>query len=375
MSFYLQDPGNPATKYLVELLLEESKRSTGGGAWFAWATRRGINLLLEHQDFIGFMESHPFDLVVGVDAVTDESALRQLALLDSNLSHLSVSIFMNPYSDVLFHPKVCWFEHDSGGTIIAGSGNLTEGGLSRNWEAFTVTTVTKSEIQTVKDSWVKWRSDYRPNLFPPTDHEVVARAKENKPVRQKSTQTPASKKKRLGRVRRGNRVPFAPPTARDPNSNLDVLIAEIPKGSTRWNQANFDLENYKSFFGAKPDEQRYMFFRHVQPDGSVGETEVRPSVAVKSHNWRFELAAGHGRLYPATGRPIGVFVRQASRNFLYVLLMPGEPGHGEMDRLLSKNWRGSVARVRRIRDTSATLARAWPSSPLLSADPEEPVET
>ena len=83
-------------------------------------------------------------------------------------------------------------------------------------------------------------------------------------------------------------------------NNAVVLIAEIPASGDRWKQANFDLDNYRNFFGAREDvADRLVIFRHVNADGTMAEYERnRPPVTVKSRNFRFELAAASGIPYP-----------------------------------------------------------------------------
>ena len=103
-------------------------------------------------------------------------------------------------------------------------------------------------------------------------------------------------------------------------NNAEVLIAEIPASGDRWSQANFDLENYRNFFGANEAVgNRLVIFRHVNEDGTMAEYERnRPPVTVKSRNFRFELAAASGPPYPnGEFRPIAVFVRIVGRTFFY----------------------------------------------------------
>jgi hypothetical protein len=394
--FYLQDPGNPETTYLIEVLLEECRRATGGAASFAWATSRGVNLLLENEHFVHFLRHHTFDLVVGLDAVTDEKALKSISRVQAELRNLQVSIFLNAYNGSLFHPKVCWFRGRTDGALVTGSGNLTEGGLSRNWEAFTVTPLNRTELSAIEAQWNMWKASYRDDLRSPTDEAVIARAKLNaagastRPVLPLPDVQRVDPRRSIAKRLPGNKLvgvhvpmpgrstgrpvpsgtppkptaPVVPPTD-------DVLIAEIPRGSTRWNQANFDLDTYENFFGAKVGTTRYMFFRHVNSDGTLGDTETRPSVAVKSSNWRFELAAAAGRKYPAKGRPIAVFQREASRNFLYLLLMPNEPGYGVIEKILTAHWKGRAGRMGRVRLPISTLERDWPDSPFWKVEPVE----
>jgi hypothetical protein len=144
---------------------------------------------------------------------------------------------------------------------------------------------------------------------------------------------------------------------------MHVLVAEIPKGSTRWEQANFSKETFISFFGASETIQRRAYFFHVRSDGTMGQQEVRPAVAVQSHNYRFELGAAKGLAYPIAGRPIGLFVRIAARTFLYMLLLPGSPGHPEISLLLDGQ-AASGSHMRRFEFDAATVRAAWPGAPL-----------
>lgn len=389
MTFHIQDPGDPNTDYLIEILLEQCQKATSGGASFAWATARGINLLLENPQFSHFLHEFPFDLVLGVDAVTDEAALRALCRLQKELPKFTVSVFLNGYAGSMFHPKVCWFGQTNGGALVTGSGNLTEGGLSKNWEAFTVTALAKSELATVQAQWSAWRQAYGADLVGPSDAGAIACAKRNGQVTTVTVSALAAAplatkgalaKKALAKKLPGNKPVgvVAPATESGPGASpvvpssgtapahqlLDVLIAEIPRGSSRWNQANFDLESYEGYFGAKVGTTRMMFFRHVDAGGILAATEIRPSVAVKSSNWRFELAAAAGLKYPTNGRPIAVFVKQASRNFHYRLLMPGDTAHPLIEKLLDSNWHGPAGRIKRVRVAHSVLEQAWPDSPL-----------
>lgn len=399
MTFHIQDPGSSNTSYLIEVLLEKCRQATAGGASFAWATSRGINLFLENPDVTHFLRKYVFDLIIGVDSITDEGALQALCRLQKEFPKFSVAVFLNGYPGSMFHPKVCWFSHETDGTLVTGSGNLTEGGLSKNWEAFTVTSVSKPELAAIQGQWSAWRNSYSADLFPPSEPVVIERAKRNGQIAKATAQlleaavpsTPSTtaKKKALAKQLPGNAPvgshAIATNSVQSPSlvatptlgvlpaqQPLDVLIAEIPKGSSRWNQANFDLDNYENYFGAKVGTTRHMFFRHVEPDGNLADTETRPSVAVKSSNYRFELAAAAGLKYPAKGRPVAIFVRQASRNFLYRLLMPGDPGHSIAEKLLDSNWHGSAGRVKRVRIARSALEQAWPNSPLWDVSGTEP---
>jgi hypothetical protein len=105
----------------------------------------------------------------------------------------------------------------------------------------------------------------------------------------------------------------------------------------------------------------------VAADGSLGDLESRPSVEVKSQNYRFELAAAKGVAYPADGRPIGVFMRLDTGEFLYVLLLPGDAGYAAVSAFLDTEWDGPARQVRRVRTSVKALKSAWPNAPLWKA--------
>ena len=159
-------------------------------------------------------------------------------------------------------------------------------------------------------------------------------------------------------------VPAPPAGTSDHTVSEAVLIAEIPRAGDRWNQANFDLATYEGYFGAKAGTQRRIVLRSVTGRGELAPPESRPSVEVASQNYRFELAAARHLAYPANGRPVAIFVREAARSFLYTLLLPGDSGYDQVASLLTSLWRGRADRMRRVRTDVHTLAAAWPGAPL-----------
>jgi hypothetical protein len=164
--------------------------------------------------------------------------------------------------------------------------------------------------------------------------------------------------KRARRVRSGKALSEAI------SREADVLFAEIPKGSDRWNQANFSKDIFESFFHASAGERLVLV--HVADSGVVAPEEIRQGVLVKSRNYRFELGAASRLAYPSAGRPIGVFApgSEAGR-FLYMLLLPGSINYEAAASILesySKATRGD--RMKRQVVARAAAVHAWPNSPL-----------
>jgi hypothetical protein len=333
--------------YLLEHLLIESIGAERGGGIFAWANTNGVKSLFEDDAFDEFLLAGNFRLFVGTDSITDPPAVDKLIEVSTRRPRLDVRAFMSPTTS-LFHPKLAWFEHDEHLSLVVGSGNLTMGGLRSNWEAFVSLKLTGDDRREALANIEAFLTSVTDHLLPITDPRVRARAEKNTGNERSLRATGAA-------------TPVRPTIT---SSVEEVLVAEIPKAGNRWAQANFDLENYEGFFGAKVGSQRRISLHHVDSTGAVGEVESRPSVEVASQNYRFELAAARGLAYPSVGSPIGVFLRLATGEFLYSLLLPGDPGYAEVDKLLAANWQGRPDRKRRVRFNVDEIQTVWPDSPL-----------
>jgi PLD-like domain len=337
MNLCIQDPAWNQSDYLLEKIIEASSGASRGGGAFAFASLGGINLLLGDAEFRSFLARSSFELVVGVDAVTTVEALKSLAERQNEHANLHVKIFMSPLGSGLFHPKFCWFRSKKSSALI-GSGNLTASGLRGNREAFTVVPLDKGSQTGFEDKWRSWLDFNSVNLFLATAECVVNRAKQNK-----RADLTIYEGENLIIEDANGKISVAVPK----QGKISVLVAEIPKSGNRWNQANFDLDTFQSFFGAAIGHTQRIILTHVASNGEVGHEEVRPSVAVSSQNYRFELEAGAGLDYPKIGRPIGVFVRVGTRTFRYRLLMPRDTAHSEAVEYLDQNCSNRANRMGR----------------------------
>lgn len=314
MKICIQDPSWPDSVYLLEEIFAGCAGASHGAGVFAFASAGGVKLLFQDPAFADFLSESSFDLVIGVDAVTDTKALDALAANLAIFERLKVQAFLSNAAG-LFHPKMCWFRHQKKGVSLVGSGNLTAGGLRGNCETFTVTEHENRQQAVFENAWFSWLGFHSKHLLPIDHPEIRKRASANTGV-----ESGARGKKRTVIVEDnkgnisvgGTNAPLA-----------TVLIAEIPRSGDRWNQANFDLDTFQNFFGAKLGHTQRIILTHVGSDGRIGAPEVRPSVAVPSQNYRFELEAAAGLAYPSGGRPIAIFLKIGTRTFRYRLLMPG----------------------------------------------------
>lgn len=395
MQLCIQDPSYDNSFYLHESLLTACQSNTSGGGAYAFASQSGIDLLLGDNVFKSFLENGYFYLVVGMDDITNIQALKALKKYqDQYKKHLTVKVYIHQKHSSTFHPKYSWFKNDNGGTLVIGSGNLTQNGLRKNREAYTIIDADKATIDGIVSDWNKWLSHSKPFLFDVDDLVAIKTAGQNsKKAKERSLAenriSPLSKedttllknifysqpknifskknKKNLtvkGAKRQSDLV-FDPDEQEywRFSSNSSVLIAEIPKSGDRWKQVNFDKDTFENFFGATcGDNGTYrVLLKNVDKNGLLKSTEIRPSVSVASHNYRFELDAATGLPYPNSGeRPIAVFVKTAPRDFLYALYMPGDECYKELVQVLSAEDRAKQ-KVRREVFKCSHLRKSVPS--------------
>lgn len=368
MPFHFQGPDAEGETTLLDCLLEAIGRSSSGWGAFAYASRQGVRLLFHDEVFTRFVRHGEFELVVGIDSITNTLALESLSAVCARHDGFECKVFYQNPVRRLFHPKFCWFEHKNargrviGGTRITGSGNLTGGGLTTNWEAFTVSRLNAAGIRAAREKWAAWNASNDVFLRDLDDADVIARAVAN--VRVPRPGQAAAAPVRAGAERDAPEENIAEDIVVDaPADANDVLVAQIPKSKERWKQANFDIDNYEQFFGFTRGRVRRIVLQHVATNGEVGDIEVRPGVEVASRNYRLELEAASGLDYPADGRPIGVFVKTANDTFRYCLLMPNSPGYAQVAEFLQDNWDGGRNKVRRVRTQAATLRASWQRAP------------
>jgi hypothetical protein len=354
----IQDPTDEQSPYLLESIVDALQGAQTMAGAFAFASAAGIRLLTRDAAFQTVAQNHPIDLVLGIDAVTTLRALDSFTAVTAALPNLRVRAFLNPRPEALFHPKYCWTKNASGGVVIAGSGNLTEGGLLGNWEAYSVERLTTPQIAAVETEWNAWTTTHQAALLPLDNAEVRARAAANNVLA------------REGDLPTLVAPPATPAPGEEPETTQTmaptavVLLAEMPRSADRQTQVNFHLDDYRQYFGAREGETRMMVFRNVRGDGSMGDYERnRPPVTVQSRNFRFELGGAAEHPYPANGRPIGVYIRVATRTFFYRFIFPGDPEFAAVNAILRRRAHPHGNQMLTARMTVAELRREWPTAP------------
>lgn len=361
----LQDPTNDQSTTLLESVSEALESAASLTGVFAFASKSGVELLSEEENFRKVAETGAVDLIVGIDAVTNAKAIEALVKLGGQFPKIKIRALMNPKPSGLFHPKFAFTTGLEGGHQITGSGNLTVGGLLSHWEAYSFEKLDKDGIAATGTTFAEWTKRHNESLLPIGDPKVKERASQNTHIAVVGDLPTLSARQKPVVEEEEPEAASAIP------DDLRVLVAQIPKSGNRWNQANFDLDNFENFFGVGDDAaERLWVFRHVNDDGTMADTEPpRPPVPVVSDNFRFELKAAHGLPYPnpvTEGRPIGVFVRMTARLYIYRLVMPDDPQYQTVLDLLTLKAGPDqrTDRMMRERMSVGELKAFWPDSPL-----------
>ncbi|MYB37239.1 MAG: hypothetical protein F4Y26_07625 [Gammaproteobacteria bacterium] len=353
----MQDPTYAGTTYLYEAILAAAQSATTWRGFYAFATRDGVDQLIEDNIVHDLMaRGGRVDLVVGLDAITNRPTLERMQELERLHPNFAPRVFWND-SRGLFHPKISDFNLPDGGRIlIVGSGNLTPGGLRANFEAYTVATADQHESIDLSslDDFALRHTDEISRIDDAALERAAANTTRPSPPRGPRTRTPP-----------------APPTPAPGFGR--ILLAQVPRAGDRWAQVHFNADVINTYFRLHRADSERVFLRRALPNGTRGSIEARPCVYSEgsNRNYKIEIGAASGIPYPPDNRrPLLVFYEHQLRTYDYLLLMPDDDGY---DRLLNLcNNLPSLGRglPRHITDT-ATLARSWPNCPLLLFGPDD----
>jgi len=354
--FCMQDPTDPNTQYLYEAIIEAAAKAKAWRGMYAFATRGGVNHLIEDPAVHAFMQrGGTADLVVGIDAVTNRQTLERMQELATHHSTFHPRVFWNE-TNGLFHPKISEFCYADGSKkLIIGSGNLTPGGLRRNIEGFSIISSIGRErldLSALDEFFSRHAADIRP-----IDEEALARAALNVSAPVKGAPRPPLRTKAPSVKRRE--------TVLEPSSR--ILIAQVPAAGGRWSQVHFNGDIIEKYFRVTDVDVQRVYLTGISSVGTVAEEEVRPIVySAANKNHKIEISAAKGLDYPDSTPPILIFSEKQVRCFDYILLMPGMDGYGEVSEFLKGL--PSIGRgLHRSITTSQLLRSAWRTCPLLGS--------
>lgn len=358
----MQDPTDPDTEYLYEAIIGQAVEASKWQGMYAFATRGGVDQLIEDPVLEEFLKrGGDIDLIVGIDAVTNRATLERLQELEHHHKRFRPRVFWNETAG-LFHPKISRFTFDDGReTLIVGSGNLTPGGLTHNYEGYCIATADEEaplDMSSLDDFLERQKKNIRP-----IDAEALERAAKNiaKPIKGAKPKIPAVKKKPT--LVSAKAVETAPQFDR-------FLIAQVPEAGGRWSQAHFNAAVIDKFFRITDREKQRVFLTQVDQSCQRSEEEVRKVIySTSNKNYKIELRAAKHLEYPEESAPVVVMRERQVRAFDYMLLMPGDPGYDKMLDLTTTLPKVGKGHPRIITDR-ATVAASWPNCPLLLEDEE-----
>ncbi|PSV35168.1 phospholipase D family protein [Photobacterium sp. GB-210] len=311
MSFTIQTPFKGSGS-LIDALGKGSKLAVSGGGTYAFASAKGIDLLFSQADFSHFLErpGSIYHLIVGIDEITNTKSLTKLAELQERHSNLKVNVFYHK-ENKLFHPKFTWFLRENGeGEVIIGSGNLTESGISSNWEAFFSIEQSKEDFSGTLKSWEGFLEEHSSFLLSIDNESIVNGAKENdsksysgngKKGEESSKKGAFKPKPSSGAMLKGissgltktDDVEVVPPIdfSVETGQEITFLAREAMTARERgdYSQILFSEEAYRKFFKFKIGDR--IFYEIYNKDGYLGQV-VNPSITVKaSSNYAIGIAS------------------------------------------------------------------------------------
>lgn len=332
-----------------------SKRYDSFTCLVAFASYGGVSALTEYIKE-GKERGMKVKVILGIDQRgTSKEALEEVLSwdVDAHIYHTD--------SRNIFHPKVYLFENIDIFTLIVGSNNLTVPGLVQNVEcSLLIKDIRSNPVhKEFYDYWKGILDGTEINLYPIT-RELIDKLYNDKVVTSENERSmryddgadePAESKKRdisfnkttvqrfpdgfrpkrlvkVKQVKKGKKATME--IEKSVRIGSEVLIAEIPKGGNRWGQANFSKDIFENFFGARTGDNSYWIkLTNIKKDGTLGEITESHSVTVQSNNYRFELRCEEAnQAYPpGDDRPIGVFIKENAKSYMYQVLMPTDDAY------------------------------------------------
>lgn len=327
--FYIQDPRYENGKLLNEALLEACNHALYGAGTYAFVSADGVKLLMKNETFERFITEGTYELLIGMDEITDTRTLAALNQLCNQYPNLMASAFMHDTKGSTFHPKYSWFRYKDGGMLVLGSGNLTAKGLRRNTEAFVMQRVNDLEILSIENMWADWVNSSKAYIKPLLNSEVILRAEENsKPIMINTKGIDWGVENDVWKF----------------DSNSKMLIVEIPTEyeykKMKHYQVDVDIHTGNTFFGAEFYPKRDIILRKIHPQGFIEEIETATINITPDKNYQIKLIAHENTQKTAKGFPFAIFVKLSLRTFLYSIILPDDRGYRQVKKEMDNRRRG-----------------------------------
>ncbi len=337
---------------------------------FAFASQSGVAALFSRDGIGQFLKRNKkFQLIVGVDAITNAEALLCIGDEITRFPSLSAEAFLHEHNQSTFHPKFAWFESHAGLTVVTGSGNLTARGIGKasihtpapgNWEAFGVHKLINPSARETLDLITKWVKSQQIDgrLLPLNNDRVRQRAMRNGLVRYPTpvVVVPGQADELLD----VHGTPIDDPSF----DEHDILIRELPRNRPGQADVGKDALEFLGYHDTPID----ILIQYVKENNALGTVESQRLFVNSSQNYRFELSPLARLPYEIAhddGRMIVVAAKLDRRSFRYTLVPVTSSNHVQLSTLLgSIKTKANRRLMREARMTSAQLRLKWPSAPL-----------
>lgn len=317
--FDIQDPRYENGKLLNEALLEACNEALYGAGTYAFVSADGVKLLMKNNIFEQFLTRGRYELLIGMDEITNTRTLATLNQFCSQYPNLKANAFMHNTKESTFHPKYSWFRYENGGMLVLGSGNLTAKGLRRNTEAFVMQRVNEEEILSIEKKWADWLNSSKEYIKSLQDPEVIQRAEENAEKIIKNAKVTDWEEEN---------------DAWKFDLNSKMLIAEITTGwgyeKKKYYQVDIDIQTGNTFFGTEFYPKTNVILRKIHPQGFIEDMEIATINITPNKKYQIELLAQNNIQKTSKGFPFVIFVRLSLRTFLYTIILPNDRGYRQV---------------------------------------------
>ena len=371
MGFTFQQPGNSSTLQAIGKAAQDADFGIGV---FAYASPSGVNAFFEVPEIAALLKAKKkFHLIVGVDAITNASALLTINDFRAKFGTqtLTAEAFIHAHPTSTFHPKFVQFGKGKHLNLVTGSGNLTARGLGvasaanpapGNWEAFSSESLSGPEAQKVQLDVSNWLATNRANRFLRSlnDEEVQGKAMENGMTRFTTRRSPL--KGKIAAPQPNEEASVLTATGEVANDSRGILIRELPKN--RLGQADIGKESLSDFFGYA-GKAKYVLLQHIALDNQLGQTESIRLFVNDSQNYRLELHAMGGLKYEIgqdDSRMLLVATKLDDRSFRYCVVPVDSAAHPRLLKLLGPIPAGR-RRMREKRISPEELVAGWKDAP------------
>ncbi|MHC1723933.1 MAG: phospholipase D family protein [Aminipila sp.] len=349
--FDIQDPRYENGRLLNEALLEACENALYGAGTYAFVSADGIKLLMGNETFERFITLGKYELIIGMDQITNTRTLAAIKMFCEQYPNLSVKAFIHNTKGSTYHPKYSWFRYNNGGMLVLGSGNLTAKGLRINTEAFVMQRVNEEEIISIEKKWADWVNSSREYIKPLQDPEVILRAQENMNQIIKNTKvTDWDEENGAWKFELSN----------------EILITEIAarRGYKKNNhyQVEFDIQTGNTFFGTEFCPRKNIILRKITPQGFIQDIETRSINVTSNKKYQIELISHENQQKIGQGYPFAIFVKLSLRTFLYMIIVPDDRGYRQVKKEMEKKRKDidelimAQSNVEVLRDRISSLA-------------------